>query len=128
MTDRRYDRRTVLKSALAGLAALPAAGLVADAAAQGAPPHLDEKDSLAVAMGYVHDAKKVDANKVPQYKPGAHCANCLQLQGKDGAEWLYVTLLVNPAKPGEVCFTASFVAARLAVTPAMLKKYFGVAA
>ena len=25
MTDRRYDRRTVLKSALAGLAALPAA-------------------------------------------------------------------------------------------------------
>jgi len=27
-----------------------------------------------------------------------------------------------------VCFTASFVAARLAVTPAMLKKYFGVAA
>jgi hypothetical protein len=87
MTDRRYDRRTVLKSALAGLAALPAAGLVADAAAQGAPPHLDEKDPLAVAMGYVHDAKKVDANKVPQYKAGAHCANCLQLQGKDGDEW-----------------------------------------
>ena len=68
MTDRRYDRRTVLKSALAGLAALPAAGLVQTAAAQGAPPHLDEKDSLAVAMGYVHDAKKVDPNKVPQYK------------------------------------------------------------
>jgi hypothetical protein len=87
MTDRRYDRRTVLKTALAGLAALPAAGIVADAAAQGAPPHLDEKDSLAVAMGYVHDAKQVDPNKVPQYKKGAHCANCLQLQGKEGDEW-----------------------------------------
>jgi hypothetical protein len=87
MTDRRYDRRTVLKSALAGLAALPAAGLITEAAAQGAPPHLDEKDPLAVAMGYVHDAKQVDPNKVPQYKKGAHCANCLQLQGKDGDEW-----------------------------------------
>lgn len=87
MTDRRYDRRTVLKTALAGLAALPAAGLVTEAAAQAAPPHLDEKDPLAVAMGYVHDAKKIDANKVPQYKAGAHCANCLQLQGKEGDEW-----------------------------------------
>jgi high potential iron-sulfur protein len=86
MTDRRYDRRTVLKSALAGLAALPVAGLAAEAAA-GAPPHLDEKDPLAVAMGYTHDATKVDPNKVPQYKKGAHCANCLQLQGKEGDEW-----------------------------------------
>ena len=87
MTDRRYDRRTVLKTALAGLAALTAVGLAADAPAAGAPPHLDEKDPLAVAMGYVHDATKVDANKVPQYKKGAHCANCLQLQGKDGDQW-----------------------------------------
>ena len=81
MTDRRYDRRTVLKSALAGLAALPAVGLAAE------QPHLDEKDSLAVAMGYVHDAKKVDAAKVPQFKKGSNCANCLQIQGKDGDEW-----------------------------------------
>jgi high potential iron-sulfur protein len=88
MTDRRYDRRTVLKSALAGLAALPAAGLIREAAAQGAtPPHLDEKDSLAVAMGYVHDVKKVDATKNPQFKPGAKCANCLQLTGKEGDAW-----------------------------------------
>jgi hypothetical protein len=87
MSENRYDRRTVLKTALAGLAALPAAGLIGEAAAQGSPPHLDEKDPLAVSMGYVHDAKKVDANKNPQYKPGAHCANCLQLTGKEGDEW-----------------------------------------
>ena len=87
MSECRYNRRTVLKNALAGLAALPAAGLVGEAAAQTAPPHLDEKDSLAVAMGYVHDAKKVDANKVPQFKPGSTCANCLQLTGKEGDEW-----------------------------------------
>ena len=46
---------------------------------------------------------------------------------KAKADWLDVTLLVNPGKPGEVCFTASFVAARVAITPVMLKKYFGVA-
>jgi High potential iron-sulfur protein len=87
MSENRFDRRTVLKSALAGLASLPAAGLISEAAAQGAPPKLDEKDPLAVAMGYVHDAKKVDANKTPQYKPGSTCANCLQLTGKEGDEW-----------------------------------------
>jgi High potential iron-sulfur protein len=108
----RYNRRTVLKNALAGLAALPAAGLVRDAAAQGALPHLDEKDPLAVAMAYVHDAKKVDASKVPQFKPGSTCANCLQLTGKEGDEWrpcnIFPGKLVNAngwckvwvAKPG----------------------------
>ena len=34
-----------------------------------------------------NDAKKVDANKTPQYKPGSTCANCLQLTGKEGEEW-----------------------------------------
>jgi hypothetical protein len=108
----RYNRRTVLKNALAGLAALPAAGLVRDAAAQGAPAHLDEKDPLAVAMGYVHDAKQVDASKVPQYKAGSTCANCLQLTGKEGEQWrpcnIFPGKLVNAdgwckvwvAKPG----------------------------
>jgi hypothetical protein len=87
MTDSRYDRRKVLRSALAGLVALPAAGLAQRALAQGTPPKLDEKDSLAVAMGYVHDAKKVDPNKVPQYKKGSLCSNCLQMTGKEGDEW-----------------------------------------
>jgi hypothetical protein len=112
MTDRRYDRRTVLKNALAGLAALPAVGLVERAVAQASTPHLDEKEPLAVAMNYVHDAKKVDANKVPQYKKGQHCANCVQLQGKEGDEWrpcnIFAGKLVNAngwckvwvAKPG----------------------------
>lgn len=87
MSENRYDRRTVLKSALAGLATLPAAALIGEAAAQGSPPKLDEKDPLAVAMGYLHDAKKVDANKTPQYKPGSTCANCLQITGKEGEQW-----------------------------------------
>jgi hypothetical protein len=112
MSD-RYDRRTLLKNALAGLAALPAAGLIREAAAaQAAVPHLDEKDPMAVAMGYVHDAKKAEAKKEPQFKPGSKCSNCLQLQGKEGDEWrpcnIFPGKLVNAngwckvwvAKPG----------------------------
>jgi hypothetical protein len=96
MTDARFDRRALLKSALV---ALPAAVLVRDAAAQASPPHMDENESLAKAMGYVHDASKVDADRVPQYKAGSTCANCVQLQGKDGDEWrpcsLFPGKLVN---------------------------------
>ena len=112
MSDSRIDRRTLLKNTLIGLAALPAANLVREAAAADAPPHLAENDTLAVSLGYVQDAKKVDVNKVPQYKAGSHCANCLQLQGKEGDEWrpcnLFPGKLVNAdgwckvwvAKPG----------------------------
>ena len=34
------------------------------------------KRTRSRSLGYVHDAKKVDANKVPQFKPGSNCANC----------------------------------------------------
>lgn len=86
MSESRFDRRQLLKSALAGVVALPAAGLIREAAAAELP-HLDEKDPLAAAMGYTHDASKVDAAKNPQYKPGSKCSNCIQLQGKDGDKW-----------------------------------------
>ena len=42
--------------------------------------------------------------------------------------WVYVTLLVNPAKAGEVCFTGSFGADKFEMTPALLDKYFGAGA
>jgi High potential iron-sulfur protein len=87
MSDCRYDRRTLLKDALVGLAALPASELIHEAAAQGALPHVDEKEAQAVSLGYVDDVKKVDPSNTPQFKPGSHCANCLQLTGKEGDEW-----------------------------------------
>lgn len=91
MNDRKnpslLHRRAVLKNALAGLVSLPALAVVERAAAQGAPVHLDEKDTAAVALGYVHDATKVDPAKNPTYKKGQDCANCLQIQGKDGEAW-----------------------------------------
>jgi len=96
MSDSPLDRRTLLKSALAGLVALPVVG---SSEAADALPHLDEKDTLAAAMGYTHDAKTVDPNKVPQYKAGSFCHNCAQLTGKEGDEWrpcnLFPGKLVN---------------------------------
>lgn len=52
----------------------------------------------------------------------------LVLWRKPAVGWLYVALLVNPAKPGEVCFTATFVAGRFELTPPLVEKYFGVGA
>jgi hypothetical protein len=86
MSNSSFDRRTLLKTAIAGFIAAPAAGLISKAHAADTP-HLDEKDPLAVAMGYVHDATKVDKAKNPQYKAGSACHNCVQLTGKEGDEW-----------------------------------------
>lgn len=51
------------------------------------PVKLDEKDPVAAALGYVADASKVDKKKNPMFKVGHNCANCLQIQGKDGEAW-----------------------------------------
>lgn len=45
---------------------------------------------------------------------------------RQGREWLYVTLLENPVRPGELCFTATFTASALAITPTLLSKYFAL--
>jgi hypothetical protein len=78
MSGHRIPRRTLLKNALLGVAAAPAVGWLrqADAAVE-----LDPNDPQAKALGYVKDAKQVDAKANPNYKPGQHCGNCLQAQG-----------------------------------------------
>lgn len=45
---------------------------------------LDEKDTQAVALGYVADAKRVDAKKYPKFVSGQVCSNCALYQGKVG--------------------------------------------
>ena len=71
-------------------ATLPAAALAA-VAARGAfaqpPARLEESDRAAVALGYRHDAAKVDAAKYPTYVAGRNCANCQLFQGKAGDAW-----------------------------------------
>ena len=66
--------------------------------------------------------------RYPAFAQSGLTPQAIVLWRKPDADWLYITLLVNPGKPGEVCFTASFVASRISVTPVILKKYFGVAA
>lgn len=83
MIDEKFSRRRLLKGALAGLAAVPAATLIARSA--GAAEPLAESDAAAKSLGYVTDASKVVAQSNPTYKPGQHCANCIQFTGKAGA-------------------------------------------
>ena len=49
----------------------------------------------------------------------------LVLWNKPAAGWLYVAVIENPTRAREVCYTATFVAARLDVTGPLLVKYFG---
>ncbi len=43
---------------------------------------LDEKDTQAMALGYVADAKRVDTKKFPKYAAGQVCTNCALYKGK----------------------------------------------
>jgi hypothetical protein len=52
-----------------------------------APAKLDEKDSRAVAQGYVHDASKADTKKFPKFAKGQLCSNCALYQGKPTDAW-----------------------------------------
>ncbi len=82
MSDRRIPRRDVLKGALMGVAAVPVAALLGRAEA--ASGEVDPSESQAKNLGYVTDAKQVDAKANPNYKPGQICANCLQVpKGKE---------------------------------------------
>ena|SRR5829696_8441953 len=83
MTDPKISRRRLLQGALAGIAAVPAAALIARSAAAAEP--LSEADPAAKSLAYVTDASKVNAKANPNYKPGQKCANCLQYTGKAGA-------------------------------------------
>ena len=83
MSETKYPRRTVLKSALMGVVAIPVAALVRRADA--APVILDVNDPQAKSLGFVEDASKVDPKANPNFKPGQNCLNCLQAPtGKPG--------------------------------------------
>ena len=131
-----------------------AAGVVAAAAAWSGASARDEPRPFAAAIGdaiescvdrttvrfgkderrAILDAADTEAvgealvRRYPAFGQSGLAPQAIVLWRKPGADWLYVTLLVNPGKPGEVCFTASFVATKIAITPVMLKKYFGVVA
>jgi hypothetical protein len=74
---RKFSRREMLSLALL-------TGSAGRVLAQAPPLKVNEKDSLAVALGYVSDARHVDKNSSPQFKPGSTCSNCSWYQGKAG--------------------------------------------
>ena len=65
--------------------ALGACALAPELLAQASAPLVEETDPAAAALGYKHDATKVDAKKYPQYKAGQTCATCALYTGKAGA-------------------------------------------
>ena len=42
---------------------------------------VDEKDAVAVSLGYVADASKVDKAKYANFAAGQNCASCALYQG-----------------------------------------------
>ncbi len=75
-------RKFMFVSTAAGLAV---AGIGVPSFAEKAPaamPMVDEKDAIAVALGYVANATKVDKVKYKQFAAGSNCANCTLYQGK----------------------------------------------
>ena len=83
MSDSLLPRRTVLKSALAALAAIPVVSAVGTAEAA-AMPKVDPNDPVAKSLGYVSDTTKVDDKARPTHKAEQKCSNCVQYQGKPG--------------------------------------------
>jgi hypothetical protein len=82
MSEKTFPRRTLLKGALLGVAAVPVTALLGRA--QAAAGKVDPNEPQAKSLGYVEDASKVDAKANPNYKAGQDCANCLQFTGKAG--------------------------------------------
>ena len=82
MSERKIPRRDVLKGALIGVAVVPVTAILGRAEAAAGP--VDPNEPQAKSLGYVKDAGKVDAKANPNFKPGQHCANCLQVpKGKE---------------------------------------------
>jgi hypothetical protein len=88
MKHSRIDiqRRDFLRIGSLVVASAALASRAGRSPAQGAP-HLDEKDPTAQALGYRHDATKVDKNKFTRYQAGQTCSNCQLFQGKAGDAW-----------------------------------------
>ena|SRR5579863_2601723 len=92
----RMTRRGILRGGLVvaggvlgwrGRRATAAQSATTDApgkAAGGGAARVNEKDSLAVALGYVSDVAHIDAKANPTYQAGATCSNCSWYQGKGG--------------------------------------------
>ena len=74
----KTNRRTFMLTLAAGSSVLAATSAQAQA-------KVDEKDSTAIALGYVADTAKADQKKYPKHEASQKCGNCQLFQGKAGA-------------------------------------------
>lgn len=83
-TDRR--RRRLVRLLVAGVAAVPLTGLLANRPALAAElPRLDPGSDRARQFSYTHDA---EGSTNPAREAGARCANCTHFHGRDGGvQW-----------------------------------------
>ena len=101
-------RRGFLKISSLAVAAFAVASRAGTSLAQtkaqdkkGALPQLDEKEPTAQALGYIHDATKVDKAKFKQYAAGQTCANCQLYQGKPADAWAPCPILPGKLVAGK---------------------------
>jgi hypothetical protein len=78
---------------------------------------LESADSDAIAAAIVA--------RYPMVEQDGNTPQGLVLWQQPKYSWVYVALLVDTAKPGEVCFTGSFEAAKFEMTAGLIDKYFG---
>ncbi|SAL63307.1 high-potential iron-sulfur protein [Caballeronia telluris] len=87
----KTSRRTFLISSIgvASTLALGTTAFAADAA------RVEESDPTAQALGYKHDASKVDKAKYTKYAAGQDCGNCSFYQGKPTDAWAPCPMFAN---------------------------------
>jgi hypothetical protein len=90
-------------------------------------------DALSVASGdrhaFIDNADVADiaaaiAERFPVLQRDGFEPTRLLLWERPGAGWIYVAVIENPAKGGEMCFTATVAAGTVSITREVLKKYF----
>jgi putative hemolysin len=79
------NRRVFMLQVAACGTAVAATAAATNAHAQA--PRLDEKDAMAVNLGYVHDTTKVDKKKFSKHDNAQKCNNCALYQGKAADAW-----------------------------------------
>ena len=87
MRDDNLTRRTFLQTLAA---AVPAGAILLNSEAQAEDlVKIDPESAQAKALVYVHNAADVDTSNplAASYQAGRNCANCVLIQGEEGAEW-----------------------------------------
>ncbi len=135
----RWSRRSELAGALLAVASLAvgsaSAATFSAAAIDAIESCVDASSPIRFAAGErrvsleVNDAAEVATALLGRYPAAAQTGfapDGIVLWAKPGDGWVYIALITNPDNSDEVCFVATFSAAKFEFTTALSRKYFGV--